>query len=186
MSLCRRVRLALVLLPACLLALPACESKPRAPALRDEPVYQNSQEGLRFLVPEGWTQFVSAEIPPGKLDQERMLAGWRRAAADKAASFEVSLIDLAADADLTTHLSRGSHGVSRWLPKGRPESLEINGHAATRTTLTGRAGKDDLTREVVAFRRGGRVYFFAGIYPPADGKARDEARRAASSVMWKD
>ena len=42
-----------------------------------------------------------------------------------------------------------------------------------------------MTKETVAFRRGGRVYFFHGLFGPTDAKARDQVRRAVESTIWK-
>ena len=46
------------------------------------------------------------------------------------------------------------------------------------------AGKDETIREIVAFRRGERVYFFKAFYAASDGKSRKEVRAAVDSVVW--
>jgi hypothetical protein len=96
----------------------------------------------------------------------------------------VSLIDLPPTADLKKFLTGPSQGV-RWQAKGPPEAVTVNGVAATRFTLTGGAGKEAQLKEVVAFRRGGRVYFFAGLFPAGDAATREEVRRAVNSIVWK-
>ena len=48
------------MLAAVLLA--GCQPKPKAPALLDEPVFQ-SDEGFRFLVPEGWIMAARGNVP---------------------------------------------------------------------------------------------------------------------------
>ena len=46
-----------ILMAVALLAPAAgCRGRPHAPALRDGPIFQNSSEGIRFRVPEGWTR----------------------------------------------------------------------------------------------------------------------------------
>src|SRR2546423_15656230 len=79
------------LLALCALLLLGCDSKPRAPALMDDPVYQNDREGFRFLVPDGWKQHARAEVPPGKSEKERLLVQYRRPAEGGEATLEVTL-----------------------------------------------------------------------------------------------
>jgi hypothetical protein len=179
-----RARRAFPIVVGLLLLLPGCSRRPHAPALGDDPVYQNSREGFRFLAPEGWVQRARAEIPPGKAEKERLLVEYQRVGGGKLALLEVSLADLPPSTDLITYLAGPADGVEKWRSVGRPENLEIEGVEATRMTFSGRVGKEDMTREVVAFRRGERVYFFVGLFTATDGKARDELRRAVGSTIW--
>lgn len=174
------------LLIVCAAALPGCTSRPKAPAIRDEPVYQNDQEGFRFLAPEGWTQRAKSAVPPGKVEKERLLVTYHRMGAEKPASLEVTLADLPESADLAAFLIGPAYGSDKWRPKGAAQPTDVNDVAALRHTFTARVGKDDLTREVVTFRRGERVYFFTGVFPTADSKAREDVRRAVGSVIWKN
>jgi hypothetical protein len=163
-----------------------CRSGPHAPALSNEPVYQNSQEGFRFLAPETWTQYAKAALPPGKVDKERLLVGYRCLPPDKPAQLEVSRADLPPDTNLTEYLGKAAFSSDKWRVKGAPEEVSINGVLAVRTTLVARSGREEMVREVVAFRRGERVYFFSGLYPAGDTKAREEIRRSVGSVIWRD
>ena len=166
--------------------LSGCSShKPQAPDLRDEPVYENSREGLRFLAPEGWTQHARASLPPGKVETERLLVGYRRREEGKPAQLEVSRTDLPESTKLTEYLSGPAFGERRWKARGRPEEFEINGASAVRSIFLAGAGKDEQVREVVSFRRGERCYFFSGLYSAGDTKAREEIRRSVGSVIWK-
>src|SRR5262249_45571367 len=97
-----------------LLVLSGCNTRPRAPALVDEPIYQNEREGLRFLVPEGWKQLARADVPPGKVDRERLLVQYRRLLPGQEATLEVRLADLPTSAALDSLLSAPSYGVDRW------------------------------------------------------------------------
>jgi hypothetical protein len=166
--------------------LAGCESRPHAPALIDEPVYSNAREGFRFRVPEGWKQYAKADVPPGKVDKERLLVAYRLMSAGAAAELEVSLHDLPIDSDLEKLLSGRSFGVEKWQAASPAEQIEINGAPAVRLTFSGRSGKEKLMKEVVAFRRLGRVYFFTGVYRPADERAREGIREAMGSILWKD
>ncbi len=164
--------------------LVGCSSKPRAPALENEPVYQNKREGFRFVVPEGWIQTAKADIPPGKAAKERLLVAYQRPVHGKPAFLEVSLADLPDSTDLAAYLAEVPYGTSKWRRSDPPQPLDVGGVPATRYFYTTRVGKDDLTREVTTFRRGERVYFFSGVYPTGDSQAREQLRRAAASTIW--
>jgi hypothetical protein len=163
-----------------------CQARPHAPALGDEPVYQNTREGIRFLAPEEWTLRAKAEIPPGKADKERLLVAYARRGADKGATLEVTLADLAPATDLAVYQGSHSFGAEKWRSAAPAETLQINGIPAVRLAFAVRSGKEELTREVVAIRRSERVYFFTGIFPTGDSKARDQVRRAIASAQWKN
>jgi hypothetical protein len=167
------------------LVVPACSHRPRAPALRDEPVYQNSQAGFRFLVPEGWTQTARAEAPPGKAESERMLVEYKLLTAAEPAALEVSLIDLPTATEVNHYLTSHPFSGEGWVARSQPQPCEINGVAAVRVELGNRNVRSKTTREVVYFQRGERVYFFTGIFAPTDASAREQVRRAVESIIWK-
>ncbi len=184
----RIAALSSVLCPlSCLLLglfLCGCDGRPRAPALQAGPLYQSESEGLRFLAPDEWVQRARAEVPPGRYEKPELLVAYTRVT-DRPAGLEVSLADLPEGTDLQKFLTATPSEGVRWQAKGPPESLTINGVPATRFTLAGGSGKGAQTKEVVAFRRGGRVFFFAGTFPAGDRATRDEIRRAVNSVVWK-
>src|SRR5262245_30253534 len=93
------------------IVLVAGRGGPRAPALRPEPVYQNSREGFRFVAPEGWTQVAKAELPSGPAEKERLMVRYQAATGDPAA-LEATVIDLPESTDLAAYLSQPSYGVS--------------------------------------------------------------------------
>jgi hypothetical protein len=166
------------------LLLCGCDGRPRAPALQSGPLYQSEREGLRFLAPEGWVQRARAELPPGRYEKPELLVAYTRVT-DRPAEFEVSLADLPEGTDLLKFLTATPTEGVRWQAKGPPEALTVGGVPATRFTLGGGAGKDAQAKEVVAVRRDGRVYFFAGTFPAGDRATRDEVRRSVNSVIWK-
>jgi hypothetical protein len=164
-----------------LLAALGCDRRPRAPALEDGSVYANAREGFRFLVPEGWSQQAKADLPPGPLERERVLVIYHCFATDPPASLEVSAADLPESADLAGRLTEAPSGGITWRAAGPAVPLEVNGVPARRYPLRGL----DLAREVTVFRRGGRVYFFAGTFIAGDLVRRGQVRQAADSVLWK-
>src|SRR5947209_11558609 len=162
-----------------------CRSEPQAPVLRNEPIYENDTEGFRFLTPEGWRQHAKVNVPPGKLDKERLLVEYVRLSSEKGASLDVSMADLPPTTDLTTYLAGPSGGLKSWHWKSPVERLHVNGASAERFTFVGHIGNEDTTKEVVAFRRGERVYFFVAYFASSDAKARDEVRRTVESTSWR-
>jgi hypothetical protein len=175
----RRGGLIAALLLAC-----SCQPRPRAPALLDEPVYQNEREGFRFLVPEGWSMSARSDLPPGPADKERLLVQYRRSTADRPATFEVSMADLPEGTDLAAYLGGPAFGAERWKPSAAPQPLQVGGADATRFRFTARVDGADLAREVTAVRRGGRIYFFTVLAPPADTTAPEQVRRAVGRIVW--
>lgn len=171
----------LAVLLAVLLA--GCTPKPKAPALVDEPVFQ-SDEGFRFLVPEGWIMAARGNMPSGSLDKERLVVQFRRAVGDSQATLEVSAADLPEDADLKEYLSGPSFSTKHWDPAGKAEKMEAGGRPGSRYRFTAVIGGAKLAKEVTAFRRGRRVYFFTLLFAPADATAPEQIRRAIGHVVW--
>jgi hypothetical protein len=180
----RSVRM--VLSVALILSASGCTQRPRAPALQDEPIYQNTREGFRFVAPEGWRQFAKADLPAGPVERERLLVRYMPPLSARGSTLEVSLADLPDSTELADYLSGPSLGVKQWKPLGKVETVEVNGKPATRVAFSGRVGKDQLLKEVTAFRRGGRVYFFTALVPKGDNKSRETIRRAVASTTWKN
>ncbi|HTU88491.1 MAG TPA: hypothetical protein VMF69_00190 [Gemmataceae bacterium] len=160
-----------------------CQPKPKAPALIDEPIYQ-SDEGFRFLVPDGWIMAARANVPPGPVNKERRLVQYRRSSGDFNAILEVSLMDLPEDTDLTAYLSRPSFSARHWEPSGQAESMEAGGVHGTRFRFSASIEGRKLAKEVTAFRRGGRVYFFTLLCPPKDAAAQEQSRRLIGGLVW--
>jgi hypothetical protein len=171
-------RLCLVVLGLGLAA--GCSDRPRAPALRDEPVYDNPAEGLRFLTPEGWNQVARADPPPDPSGKDRLLVSYQSTGRGHPAVLEVSRADLPESEDLAARAASPSHGYGPWKPARPPESVEVGGAAATRFVMNAK----DMTKEVTAVRRGGRVYFFTLISGKADDETRQQARRVIGGATW--
>jgi hypothetical protein len=165
--------------------LGGCGTRPHAPALGEEPVYQNKAEGFRFLAPEGWVPYAKKEYPPGRAEKEHLLVAYKRMNAEKPAALEVSLVDLPLSTDLEKYFAGSSLGARFWLLQGDVEELEVDGLRGLRLTYTATLDKEPTTKEVSAFWRGERLYFFTGIFSTSDAKAREEVRRCVSSVLWK-
>lgn len=178
-----RAALALLLVGLSLLA--GCGRGPRAPALQDDPVYTNEDEGFRFRVPEGWHQSAHAVLPPGKLDKERLLVQYRRPDPARPATLEVAAADLPPSTDLAAYLAEPAYGATTWRVRAGPEPVQAGGMEGSRYDLTARVGTDDMTREVVAFRRGERVYFFTALFLSKDPDAREQFRRSVGRLVWK-
>jgi len=181
-----RVRSELLWLPLVALAglTAGCGKKPRAPALQDEPVYENPQEGFRFVAPEGWRMRSRSEVPPGPLKQERLLVEYRRSLGELTATLFVAMADVSETDDLAAHVGDRAARSKSGRPSGGTESLEVGGLPALRSAFESKVGRDTVLTEVVAVRRGGRVYFFTSSFSAADRKAREQVRKTVASVRW--
>ena len=163
-------------------AAPGCETRPRAPALTAEAVYENDSAGVRFVVPEGWTTVGKTALPPGTFDRPIRLVGYTSAAGK--AGLDLYAVDVPAGQDLPGYLDQHAIGADKWVAKGPGKPETVNGTPATRYTHT--AGKKgERTRELTAFARGNRTYVFVLTYATSDGGARDLGRRAVESTTWR-
>jgi hypothetical protein len=180
-----RTAQAILILLATSLAV-GCSDRPRAPVLSNDPVYQDDREGLRFLAPEGWTQSGKANLPHGKSAKERTLVDYRRASGTRGASFRVTLADLDPSTDLADFLAGLSYGVQKWHLTAPPETVPVGNASGLRYKFSSGPGKAELIKDVIAVRRGDRVYFFTALYGPADTEVQGELGRVVSSVIWKN
>lgn len=169
---------------AFLLALTACSNRPEAPPLTDEAAFHNEAVGLRFLAPAGWPISSRAVLPSGALPRPIILVAYQTVGGEKPAGFEVMVADVPADADLGRFLAEHQVGNEVWKPQPPEPPTTINGASATRLVLTRTQGKEEIRREVTAFRRGDRVYFFITTFMATDTASRDTARAAVASVTW--
>lgn len=164
--------------------LTGCESRPQAPVLRDSPVYRNEAEGLRFLVPAGWLQNASTVLPKGPLEGEAFLVRYRINTPEPGAILQIECAPDRPDIDLTEHHAASSYRVERWTGGESPQNLTIGGATAQRLIYSGDVAGRKMTKEVVAFRRRGRIYSFVGLFWATDDKAREQIRRAVESTIW--
>jgi hypothetical protein len=161
-----------------------CTSRPSAPALDNDPIYKNQRAGFRFSRPEGWQQWARGDVPPGKIDGERLLVEYKSLSGDKPATLEVSVASVDPTASLSEFVTRSTLTGEDWRLKGPGENFKINGEPAVRIIYAMRADNKEMVREIVAFRRGERVYFFKGFYEGSDSAARREIRSAVDTVVW--
>ncbi len=170
------------LLVGLLLSL-GCRARPKAPALTDEPVFQ-SDEGFRFLVPEGWIMSARSRVPSGPVEKEAVLVQYHRREADREAMLEVSMMDLPEETNLAKYLSNPTYSRSDWKLSGSPQGTEAGRRTGTRYRFVSHGKGGELVREVTAFRQDQRVYFFTVLYPPKDTSAAEQANRAIHSLVW--
>jgi hypothetical protein len=162
-----------------------CSFGPHAPALEKSSVYNNPKAGLRFLVPEDWSQTAHGDVPDGKLQQERILVEYKLLTSDQESALHVACVDLALATDLDSYLIKRSYPAHVWR-RVPAERHPDEGKAGKRYLFISGPPKDETANLVVAFRRGDRVYFFTGIFQQADTKARDQIERVLESLVWTD
>jgi hypothetical protein len=167
-----------------LVLVAGCTSGPSAPALDDEPIYKAAREGFRFSRPEGWTQWARGDVPAGKLEGERLLVEYRSQSSEEMATLEVSVASVAPTDSLSDFVTRNCKTGEDWRLRGPVENFTINGEAAVRLVWVMAADTGERVREIVAFRRDDRVYFFKGFYAASDTRSRREFRSAVDTVVW--
>jgi hypothetical protein len=172
--------LALALAPAAA----GCTTRPHAPPLVNEAVYQNDKVGVRFLAPDGWTITSRSDLPPGKLERPVVVVSYVQSQGYKPGEFELVAADLPETADLGDFLTNYRIGPEKWVMKPPPTATTVGGEPATQFVLTRKVGKSEYRREATAVRRGGRVYFFVISFLTTDAEHRDQARKSVESVTW--
>ncbi len=139
---------------------------------------------MQFVVPEGWVQFARSDTPPGRLAEPLLLVSYQVPQAGRRAELELYAADLPGDTDLAAFLAGHHFGAAKWEPRPPPQPLQLGGAEATRFRFTRKAGKAEFVREVVAARRGERVYFFTFSTPAGDDASPDQWRQVLASVRW--
>lgn len=163
----------------------ACNSqRPSAPPLQDAPYYDNPTEGFRFFPPEGWKERARGNVPPGAVDAEHMLVEYRSVTTRQPAAIRVSVADVSTDMPLAEYVEKHNIDAKQWQLTAPFDKFPINGVEAVRADYRRGSGKEQLAKEVVAFRRGKRVYFFVAMYAANDAKVRKDLRRAVDSIVW--
>jgi len=180
----RPTRRAVLTLPLAALMAAACSQRPQAPPLTAEAVFQNDDIGLRFLTPDGWPMQSRAMLPAALLSKPIVVVAFQKGAGEKPAEFKLLAADVSPQTDLDRFLSEYQVGTEQWIPVPPTQMVTINGAEATRHLQRRMQGKEELRREVTAFRRGGRVYFFLVVFAASDGASRDAVRSAVASVTW--
>jgi hypothetical protein len=167
-----------------LLGVTACSDTPRAPTLSNSPVYQNDNEGFRFLIADEWKMSSRGEVPPGKVDVQRVLVQYQRQFPSKPATIEVSRIDSKSLPELEAMLREISHGIPSWQPNDNSKPLEVSGVGGTQLLFRGQTGKATMTKQVVIVPRGEKNYLFTAIYREGDESARNHFQNLLASVVW--
>lgn len=171
---------------ACALAAAGCTSRPRAPALHGESVYLDDREGFRFEPPTGWSMTARTALPADEpVTRQRKLVEYKFANPANPASFTVSRIDAPDDLDLLTHLGANRPGPEGWRVLKPLAPISVDGVPGQSVVLTSGAGAKALVRDITAFHRNGRHYFFVLLANADDASARAAGRRAIASLSWK-
>ena len=181
----RPVGFGLGIVSVMLLQVGCGSGRPKAPALSDAPIYQNRREGFKFLVPDGWVQSASSVLPKGKLEGETLLVQYKIRSPEPGAYLEILCFDAPAGKDLHKYHAGESHGSRSWNSIADAEQIEVSGTKGDRFAYKATVSNKSMTKEVVVFRKGDRVYSFIGLFWSTDTKAQQQIRRAVTSTIWK-
>lgn len=175
-----------VLALTCVLAAAGCTSRPRAPALHAESVYQDESEGFRFEPPRGWNMTVRSAFPAGQpVTQQRKLVEYKFANPVNPASLTVSRLDTTEAIDLLAHFAAKATGPDAWRPVKPVSTVTIDGMPGQTVSLASGVGTKAQIMDITAFQRNGRHYFFMLLCHPDDRSAREAGRRAIATLNWK-
>lgn len=168
------------------LVVVGCGRGPRAPELIDSPVYQNTSEGFRFRVPEGWTQTASSNLPPGDFEGENFLVRYLVQSPEGGSTLQVLCFVDGNSTNLEEHNAEPSFGVQDWKITTPSAPSEVGDMPAERITYEGTLQGKTMHKEALCVRRGNRVYEFVGLYFDGDDKAQQSIERALASLVWDD
>lgn len=170
-----------------LVTLAGCrEETPRAPALRNGPIYQNESAGLRFLVPERWQQTANSTLPDSPIEKEMLLTRYRIPTSAQGATLEILCMETNANGDPVKYHQRPSYSIDNWKIVEGPEAIATNGASGQRFRLEGQMNERGLGKEVYVFSRGDRQFHFVGLYAPDDPNARQQIQRVVESLVWRE
>jgi hypothetical protein len=165
------------------------------------PPYQDG-EGFRMSAPSGWVERARSDagpagkrapewpnvpLPPlgvaGSKSPERMLVRYDRVNTAAHGWLRVSVAELPDTYPLTAWVAARPPSAD-WHREGTAEQVEVAGLPAARATFTGRWQNEPYSCEVLAARKGDRVYFFTTGFPAGDNVTRDAARQAIGKATW--
>jgi hypothetical protein len=161
-----------------------CDSGPRAPLLRNSPVYHNESEGFRFRVPDGWSQSANAVLPAGELPGDIILTRFQVKTTEGGASMQIICRnDLPVD-QLEAHWSGSAFGVKEWNVEEPLQKTRAGQVEGERIIYSGLLGGKTIMKHVTCLHRNKRLYSFIGLYWQNDLFAREQVERALDSLIW--
>jgi hypothetical protein len=128
-------------------------------------------------------QSARAELPSGAVDQERMLVEYKLLAV-KPASLMVTCIDVPEQTGLEAYLTELPARTKDWRQTVAAEPCHVEGADGVRVAFAVRSKTENTIHEIVGFKRGKRIYFFTGIFEPADTTSANQIRQTVSSIIW--
>ncbi len=161
-----------------------CDSAPRAPLLRDSPVYHSESEGFRFRVPEGWSQSTNSVLPPGDLPGDTFLTRYQVKTTEGGASMQIICCNDVATDQLEKHWSGPAFGVKTWKLEEPLANVKAGPVAGERIVYSGLIGNKTIIKHVTCLHKNKRLYSFVGLYRQNDVFARQQIERALDSLIW--
>jgi hypothetical protein len=168
------------------------QPRPGQPLLQqhDEELFTDRQIGLQFEPPAYWSMQSRSVESPRDHQAERVVVKYKRLNPGyPLAWFTVRVADVEGDPSPAELLKTRKPPEEDWtVRKPVEDGLTVAGRPAARVTFGGPfdpdgKGERDFTCEVVAVRRGPRVFYFAGSYTTDDPKGQERIRRAVDSVV---
>lgn len=161
-----------------------CDSSPRAPLLRNSPVYHSESEGFRFRVPEGWSQSANTVLPAGDLPGDIFLTRYQVKTTEGGASMQIVCRNDVAAEQLEEHWSGPSFGVKTWKVEESLQNVKAGPVPGERIVYSGLLGGKTIMKHVTCLHKNKRLYSFVGLYAQNDEFARQQIERALDSLIW--
>ena len=161
-----------------------CDSSPRAPLLRNSPVYHSESEGFRFRVPEGWSQSANSVLPAGDLPGDIFLTRYQVKTTEGGASMQIICCNDVAAEQLEKHWSGPAFGVKTWKVEESLQNVKAGPVPGERIVYSGLLGGKTIMKHVTCLHKNKRLYSFVGLYWQNDLFAREQVERALDSLIW--
>jgi hypothetical protein len=157
---------------------------------QDEKGFLDEQVGLRFTPPGDWAMQARSTEAPTHLAERRLVKYKRVSSSLPVAWLRVWVKDVADEMMPAETLRNHKPPEPDWKPHGEVEKdLRIGGAPAARRMFGGPfdvdgRGNKDFLGEIVAVKRGGRIFEFSAAYLVGDEQAQREIRLTMASVQF--
>jgi hypothetical protein len=157
---------------------------------QDGKEFLDEQVGLRFTPPADWAMQARSTEAPTHLPERRVVKYKLFSPSRHAAWMRLWVKDVAEGMTPVEMLRNSKPPEPGWKPQGEIEGdLQIGGAPAARRTFGGPLdhdgrGNKDFRCEIVAVKRGGRLFEFSGTYFAGDEQAQREIRQTMTSVVF--
>jgi hypothetical protein len=96
----------------------------------------------------------------------------------------VTVADVPVSTSLSEYITKNTLTGETWRLVAPAEDFTINDVPAARITYVKGEGSEATIRDIIAFRRQERVYFFKSFYASDDARSRKALQAAVDTIVW--